>query len=122
MKTCPSFWPNPFLSANGIGSLEDEICLAQRIADRPAAIRRGKVESIRHRTAPIGTALKGGQSVAHTQDTANVASVTVGVPSAGVDDRLCTLKVALTIEQAQDDQAMIRNDVAVAAIFIIAIM
>src|ERR1044071_1610706 len=121
MKTGSSFWRNPFLPAHRVSNLKDEIRLMQSIADRPATLRGGKIESIRQGTAPVGAALKSSQTVSYPQNAANIPGVTVSIPAAGVDDHLRALEVALAIEQAQDDQAVIGNDVTVAAIFVITI-
>src|SRR5688572_7734690 len=100
MEPRTTFWSRPFLAANGVGNLNDEIRLTKRITDRPSAIRSWKIESISHRTAPIWSTLKGSQSVAHAQNTANVARVTVSVPATGVDDSLRAVEVTLAVEQA----------------------
>src|SRR5688500_2423605 len=122
MEMRPFFWRNPFFPANGVGCLKNKICLTKSITDCPAAIRRWKIELIRHRAAPIGTALKSSQSVAPTHNTASVAGVTVGVPAAGVDDGLCALEVALAVEQTEENQAVIWDDMAVAPVFVVAVM
>jgi hypothetical protein len=122
METCPTFWRNPTLSVNGISSLEDGIRLTKGVADRPSAICSWKIKLIRHRTAPIRTTFKRSQPIAHTQNTSDVSGVAVRVPATGVDDGLGALKVALTIEQTEDDQAVIGNDVAVSAIFVVAVL
>src|SRR5215217_8927230 len=122
MKTRPTFRRNPMPPMNGVCSCEKEIALTQSIADRATAIRRRKIEPIRHRTPPIGTTFERDQPISYTQNTTNVARVTVGVPAAGVDDGLCTMEVALAVEQPEQDQTMIRDNVAVASIFIVPIM
>src|SRR5688572_27266545 len=122
METRPAFWRNPFLPANGVGNLKNIISLTQSITDRPAAIRRWKIEPISHRTAPIGTTIKSSQSVAHTQNTANISGVAIGIPATSVDDGLRAVEIALAVEQAENNQAVIWNDVAVAGIFVVAVM
>ena len=102
--------------------LEDEIRFPKRIADRPSAIGCRKIKLIRHRTAPIEIALKSSQSVAYPKNTAHVASIAIGVPATGVDDGLCKVEVALAVEQAENHQAVIWNDMAVAAILVIAVL
>src|SRR5690349_17614907 len=122
MKSCSAFWGKPFFAAKSIGVLKDEICLAQGIADRPTSIRTRKIKLICNRTAPIQITFESSQAVTHSENAANIAGVTVGVPPRSVDNCLSAVELSLAIQQAQDDQAMIRNDVTVAAIFIVAIM
>src|SRR5687768_3433055 len=102
METCFSFWGNPFRPANRVSNLKNEIRLTKGITNRSASIRRWKIELISHRTAPIGTTFKSSQSVAHTQNTSNIAGITVGVPPGGIDDSLCAVEVSLAVEQAEN--------------------
>src|ERR1041385_7705970 len=98
MKSCSLFWGSPFFAAKSMGGLKDEICLAQGIADRPTAIRTGKIKLICNRTAPIQITFESSQAVTHAKNAANIAGVTVRVPSRSVDNHLGAVELALAIQ------------------------
>src|SRR5690242_5318932 len=122
MKTRSIFGRHPLFIMDGMSCSKNEICFADRVAYGPPAIGRGKIELVRDRGAPIGAALKRCQAIAHAQNAANIGSVTIGIPAARVDNGLRFAEIALTVKQTENDQPVVRNNMAVAAILVIAIM
>src|SRR6476469_5277348 len=100
MESCSLFLGKPLFVVKSIGGLKDKICLAQGIADRPAAVGARKIKLLCNRTAPIQVTFKSRQSVTHSQNAANTAGITVCVPARSVENCLGAVKVTLAIQQA----------------------
>src|SRR5512139_3247325 len=105
METSATLGGSPGLPAQGIRRFQDEIRLAQGVADCPAAICSWEIKPVGNRAAPIGSAIKSGQSIAHAQDAADISGIAVSVPAAGVDDGLPQAEISPAVKQAQDHQS-----------------
>ena len=125
MELGAAFRRQRLLAGKAASHVDDVHRFAGAVADRPAAVGRRQVDAVGHRTAPVEslleTCLDPGQPLLDPQETADVARVAVGVPAAGVDDLERLGEVALAVEQRQDDQAVVGDHVAVAAVLVVAV-
>ena len=99
----------------------DEHTLLDAVGDRPAAVGGGQVEAVGHRAAPVGPGVDAGQAVVNAHEAADVARVAVGVPAGGVDDHQRFLEVVVAVEQPEEDQGVVGDHVAVAAVVVVAV-
>ena len=89
-----------------------------------ASIGGGDNDTISYGFAPVATArtiLQTRKTEPNAHEAANVACVTVGVPSGGVRDHHRTLEIVLSVEKRRQYDGVVRDDVAVAQVTVVAI-
>ena len=86
-----------------------------------AAVGARQVTDVGHGTAPVGAALEPVEAATDTEQAAEVAGVAVGVPTGGVDDLEGLSEVAAAVQECVDDEAVVRDHVAVAAVTVVAV-
>ena len=87
-----------------------------RVRDRAAALGGRQVQPIGDRAAPVDRPAQSGEADLDPHQATDVARVAVRVPTTGVDDRHRPTEVVVAPQEAQDHQAVIRDDVDVPVI------
>lgn len=95
--------------------------LGHRIGDRPPALGGGEVEAVGDRAAPVRPGIESGQAVLDAEEAADVAGVAVGIPSRRGGDSHRAPEIVAAVEEAEDDQGVIRHHVAIAGVAVVAV-
>ena len=122
VETGTALGADRLLTGQVAADVDDAIRFRNRVGDASPAIGRREVEPVRHRAAPVGSHIQARQAVLDAEQAAQVPGVAVGVPARGVHDPEGLLEIVVAVEQREDDQAVIGNHVAVAAVDVIAVV
>src|SRR5262249_25947106 len=109
-------WGDGRLVGEGAAGVDDVEGLDRGVGDGAAAVGGGEVEAVGDRAAPVVVAGEGAETVFDAEEAADVAGVAVGVPAGGVDDHQRCAEVVLAVEEGVDDEGVVGDHVAVAAV------
>ena len=101
----------------------DEACAdAHGVVDRASPVGGGDQHPVGERPPPVLPRLDAFEAEHCAHETSDVAGVAVRIPAGSADDRLSQRKIVGGIENRHDHQGVIGYDVAIARIFVVAVM
>ena len=92
------------------------------VVDRIAPVAGRDQRAVGKRAAPVGAALETLEPMHDPDQAADIAGIAIRVPPCGVHDRHRLVEIAARIDQGEQDQGVVGHDVAIARIFVVAVV